>query len=88
MKITDIIVQLERVRVKCGQDHEAVTLELTLTPWSCRSSDPYRVRYVYTDGSLNYYNAYYGGNGVAPAFLLLPSLEVEVNTTKEENADV
>ena len=28
MKIPDIMVQLERVRVKCGQDPEAVVLEL------------------------------------------------------------
>lgn len=60
----------------------------TLTPWSCRSGDSYRVRYVYTDGSLGLSSACAGSYGVAPAFLLLPSLEVEVNTTKEENADV
>lgn len=34
----------------------------------------YRARYVSSDGSLNYYIAYYGNNGVRPAFYLKSSI--------------
>ena len=44
------------------------------TPYS---SNSYFARIVYTDGSLNYYNAYFGNYGVAPCLCLLSSLEVE-----------
>ena len=57
----------------------------TLTAYSTPYSGNSRyVRFVYTDGSLNRGNAYCGSRGVAPAFLLLPSLRVKIIEDKED----
>jgi len=52
------------------------------TPFSGHS---YGVRYVYTDGSLDRSNAYFGGGGVAPAFSLLSTVTVS-DTTDSDGA--
>ena len=57
----------------------------TLTAYSTPSSGySYYVRLVSTDGSLNGNDACYGYIGVAPAFLLLPSLRVKIIEDKED----
>lgn len=50
----------------------------TATAYSTpNSSDSCHARLVYTDGSLYYYYAFGGGNGVVPGLCILSSLEVE-----------
>ena len=50
----------------------------TLTPWTCSASYSNYARLVFTAGTLDYYSAYGGLCSVAPAFLLSPSVRVEI----------
>lgn len=60
----------------------------TLTPYSTpNASSSSSARLVFTDGSLYYYNAFYGGYGVSPALLALPSLLVEVVEGKRDDEE-
>lgn len=54
----------------------------TLTPYSCLASNSYSVRIVYYDGSLSWYNAYYGSYGVRPLCNL--KSEILVSTIEDE----
>ena len=49
-----------------------------VTPYSCTASYSYFARFVYLDGSLVYYGAYYGNIGVRPACLLSSDITVEI----------
>ena len=61
----------------------------TATPWCTRSSSSryyYRAYYVYTDGSLSYYNVYYACSCARPALALKSSLLVSVSAEDGEKA--
>jgi hypothetical protein len=53
-----------------------------LTPYA---GDAYDVRYVTSDGGLDWYYAYYGGNGIRPALFLAPDTLVS-DTTDTDGA--
>lgn len=55
-----------------------------LTPWTCNPEYPY-ARYVDSDGTLHYNNAYYGLNGVRPLCYL--KSEILVSVPGEEDGD-
>ena len=57
----------------------------TLTPWTCDPEYSYSVRYVHSSGAMNWYNAYYGSNGVRP--LCNMKSDILVSVPGEENAD-
>lgn len=59
----------------------------TLTPYSCRASSSYSVRFVDSVGSLSDNNAFSGNIGVAPVFLIDPSLNVEVVEEESEGEE-
>lgn len=57
----------------------------TVTPYSTPDSGHSNyARGVYSDGSRGNDNAYYGNCGVSPAFVLLPSFEVELVSSVDE----
>jgi hypothetical protein len=56
----------------------------TLAPYSCTASFSCYARLVGADGTLYYNSADNWNNGVAPAFLLSPSVRVEIAEDKNE----
>lgn len=57
----------------------------TVTPYSTPNFGySYNARIVYSDGSRSYDSAYSGYCGVSPAFVLLPSFEVELIESEDE----
>lgn len=59
-----------------------------LTPYSCLSSYSYYVRFVYTDGSLSWYDAYNGDSGVRPLCNLKSDISVSTDEEKENITDL
>lgn len=59
------------------------------TPYSTEwAGYPSLVRLVYSDGTLNSYNAYYGDGGVRPALYLESDMEIEPENRHGEKTDI